>query len=51
MKKTSLSDLSENEKNEIIEELRNMYGSSLVDDVLYNDDPLTKYYYNNILLR
>ena len=37
-------------KNEIIEELKNIYGETLINDILYNKDVETQYFYNNILI-
>ena len=37
-------------KNEIIEEVRAIYGDILANDILNNNDSLTEYYFNNILI-
>ena len=37
-------------KNEIIEELKKMYSETLINDILYNKDVETQYFYNNILI-
>jgi hypothetical protein len=37
-------------KTEIIEELKNIYGETLINDILYNKDVETQYFYNNILI-
>ena len=39
-----------NTKNEIIEELKKMYSETLINDILYNKDVETQYFYNNILI-
>ena len=39
-----------NTKNEIIEELKKMYNETLINDILYNKDVETQYFYNNILI-
>ena len=36
--------------NEIIEEVRAIYGDTLANDILNNNDSLTEYYFNNILI-
>ena len=38
-------------KNEIIEEIKNIYGDVLINDILNNKDTTTQYFYNNILIR
>ena len=43
-----LKDISN--KNEIIEELKNIYGDVLINDILNNKDTTTQYFYNNILI-
>ena len=37
-------------KNEIIEEVRTIYGDTLANDILNNNDSLKEYYFNNILI-
>jgi hypothetical protein len=37
-------------KNEIVEELKKMYSETLINDILYNKDIETQYFYNNILI-
>ncbi len=37
-------------KNEIIEELKNIYGVVLIYEILNNKDTKTQYFYNNILI-
>ena len=37
-------------KNEIIEELKNIYGDVLIYEILNNKDTTTQYIYNNILI-
>ena len=37
-------------RNEIIEELKNIYGETLINDILYNKDVETQYFFNNILI-
>ena len=37
-------------KNEIIEELKNIYGDVLINEILNNKDTTTQYFYNNILI-
>jgi hypothetical protein len=37
-------------KNEIIEELKKMYGDTLINEILNNKDTETKYFYDNILI-
>jgi hypothetical protein len=41
---------NQSNKNEIIEELKNLYSDALINDILNNNDPLIKYYYNNMLI-
>jgi hypothetical protein len=43
-----LKDISN--KNEIIEELTNIYGDVLINEILNNKDTSTQYIYNNILI-
>ena len=31
-------------------ELKNIYGKTLINDILYNKDVETQYFYNNILI-
>lgn len=37
-------------KNEIIEELKNIYGDVLINEILNNKDTTTQYFYKNILI-
>ena len=37
-------------KNEIIQELKNIYGELFINEILNNKDVETKYFYNNILI-
>ena len=37
-------------KNEIIEELINLYGDTLINEILNNNEQSTQYIYNNILI-
>ena len=37
-------------RNEIIEELKNIYGNVLIYEILNNKDTTTQYIYNNILI-
>ena len=37
-------------KNEIIEELKNIYGDVLIYEILNNKDTETQYFYHNILI-
>ena len=37
-------------KNEVIEELKNIYGDVLINEILNNKDTTTQYFYNNILI-
>ena len=37
-------------RNEIIEELKNIYGDVLIYEILNNKDTTTQYIYNNILI-
>ncbi len=47
-----LSDLPENEKNKLIEELRDKYGDALINDILNNVfEEDMHFFYNDILLR
>ena len=48
MTKILLQDLQN--KNEIIEQFKNIYGETLINDILYNKDTTTQYIYNNILI-
>ena len=48
MAKSLINDVSN--KNEIIEQLKNIYGETLINDILYNKDVETQYFYNNILI-
>ena len=48
MTKILLKDLSN--RNEVIEQLKNIYGETLINDILYNKDVETQYFYNNILI-
>ena len=51
-KNLTLSDLPENEKNKLIEEIRAIYGDALVDDILNNVfEEGMLFFYNDILLR
>ncbi len=47
-----LSNLPENEKNKLIEELRDRYGDALINDILNNVfEEDMHFFYNDILLR
>ena len=48
MTKILLKDLPN--KNEIIEEIKNIYGLTLVNEILNNTDEKTHYIYNKILI-
>ena len=48
MAKSLINDVSN--KIEIIEQLKNIYGETLINDILYNKDTTTQYFYNNILI-
>ena len=48
MAKSLINDVSN--KNEIIEQLKNIYNEVLINDILYNKDVETQYFYNNILI-
>ncbi len=43
-----LNDVSN--KNEIIEDLKKIYGDVLINEILNNKDIETQYFYNNILI-
>ena len=37
-------------KNEVIEEIRAIYGDAMANDILNNNDSLTEFYFNNKLI-
>jgi hypothetical protein len=45
------SDLPENKKNEILEELRNTYGDTLINEIFNNKDEYTRFIFDDIVLR
>ena len=42
---------NEIKKNEVIEQIRKIYGDALANDILNNNDPLTEFYINNKLIK
>lgn len=48
---TFFSDLPENKKNQILEELRNIYNDTLINEIFNNKDEYTQYIFDDIVLR
>jgi DNA gyrase/topoisomerase IV subunit A len=43
-----LTDLNENERTKILNELRNLYNDVLLNDIINNKDEMTEYIYNDL---
>ena len=43
-----LTDLNENERTKILNELRNLYNDVLLNDIITNKDEMTEYIYNDL---